>query len=171
MYKDRWDLGHSTYVDHYLSSLISDSKLKFCTNIEEFILNEEYIKICDLSSQHLIGTDEPIRKYIKDTNIPILRPLFGIFESDIKDYFSNLISFQESECSIRKLKNFREYTPREMVHHLILDYVPLENMEKLLSIIIKELDTDGFSLVDVRNNRDTILGKQYKSNGSNSLKL
>jgi len=172
MYIDRWIYNHTKYDDTNFKYLIKTMKPVFCKSKTTLLQSNEWATIMELKKKKVIGTDEPIRKEIVGTDYAIIRPMFNIIEVDIKQYYNGLgIKFQKSECAVRKLKDFSKFTPREMVHHILLDDVPRENMEILLSAILDSLDINGYNVVNVRNNRTTILGEEYKSGNINTLKL
>jgi tRNA(Ile)-lysidine synthase TilS/MesJ len=172
MYIDRWEYQHIRYNDSNFENLIKTMKPVFCGNKDNLLQSKEWASVIELMKKKLIGTDEPIRKNIADTDYAVIRPMSSVLEVDIKQYYNRTdLEFQESECSIRRLKDFSKFTPREMVHHILLDDVPRENMELLLSTLLESLDILGYDPTSVRNNRNAILGTEYKSGDSNSTKL
>lgn len=172
MYIDRWSLQHITYNESNFIELLKEMKPIFKNEADTLKHTSEWIQMIELLRRGKIGTDEPIRRNIVNTDYTIMRPMFCVQERDIKDYFKGMdIEFQESECSVRKLKDTNKFTPREMVHYLLLDDMPQETLTLILSLILESLDSNGYNIVDVRKNRIEILGEEYKSGAFSSEKL
>lgn len=127
------------------------------TKVKEWDLFIDKLK--KLVYERLVGTDESPRKYIENSKIEIVRPLFSVYESDILNFFKNQdIEFQKSECFISKYRNMKDLTPREMMHQFITNKLSVERLNDLHNIAQCCVDQNGFLIYNVRNNRNKILG-------------
>lgn len=164
MYLDRWECLHQEFEYDNFYKLILSQKDLFSLEKQEFLKCSVCIQIEELLKEQKIGTDEPILQYIDGTDIQICRPLFGIFENEIKDYFSNQeICFNESECFATGYRDKSKLTPREMIQYILLKDTPISLLEYLLNCAKKGINNNGYLEFNVRNNRSKILGKSYKN--------
>lgn len=163
MYLDRWEYHHQEFkYDNFRKLIISQKKL-FCLEKEEFLLVPVFAQLEDLIKNQKIGTDEPILQYLDGTSIRICRPLFGIYENEIKSYFKNQdVHFNESECFVTGYRNKNMLTPREMIQYELLQKASTSLLDYLLSLVKKCMNKNGYLEFNVRNNRSKILGEAYK---------
>lgn len=172
MYQDRWECGHEEFTHDNFFKLICSQKKFYLLDIDDFIALPIGSKIGALIEDHKVGTDEPIFQYIYQSSIRLCRPLFNVFEREILDYFnSQSINFNESECFVTDYRDKRILTPREMIHYELLNNASGSLLEYLLELTIKSLDEYGFLKFNVRNHRTEILGKRYKDEKINNIKI
>lgn len=156
--------NHTNFENTVFKELVVSQAENFIdtTKVQEWHLFTD--TLTKLVYERIVGTDEPPRKYIENSNIEIVRPLFNIYESDILSFFKNQnIEFQKSECVISKYRNTKDLTPREMMHQFITNKLNIERLNDLHNIVKCCIDQNGFLIYNVRNNRDKILGT-YKCN-------
>lgn len=164
-YYDYMYCGHKCFSYSDFFKLVETMHIKIVQNNNEETWKEFINKLSTLSFKKVIGTDEPPKKYIGNSQVEIVRPLFGVFESDIRNYFSELdqtYTFEKSECMISGYREVATLTPREMMQHFFTDHLDLNRLADLLSVVKLGLDQGGHLLYDVRNNRNLILGN-YKT--------
>lgn len=177
MYIDRWDEDHEEYARHYFESLVEKVMPYFLNGYKALLDSLIFRRIQVLAEQQLVGTDEPPVQYIKNSTseLKIVRPLYNIFEDMIKAYKRNyLLETEGSGCGHSATKNTQ--TPREMVHYRILDELVNSKdghviQRELLDLTKRGLAPNGTLRVNVRNERNRILGQNYKSSKSCDVKL
>lgn len=167
MYIDRWDYAHKTFTRSNFEQLI----LKV-TELKHIESSDIMLRIAQLVEQNYAGTDEPPVKLsnLGDRQLKIIRPLFNIFEQDIKNiYTGTSIIFPSDGCE-HEIKS--RLTPREMIHHRL---ATTETSAKILpylhAVITKNLAPDGTIKFDARNNRSQLLGSGYKCSRISNIKL
>lgn len=170
-YRDYTYYKHSNYVYSNFYKVIEAESAKLTDYSDAAEWGEFIDRLYGLSQERVIGTDEPPRKWIEGSSIEIVRPMFNIFEQDIRGYYrgQNII-FEKSECVAAGYRNMDIYTPRQMMYHFLTDRLSRERLEDLLHVVEAGLDQNGFLLYNVRNNRNQILDG-YKSSASTKIKL
>lgn len=172
MYIDRWEYHHEEFVYENFYKLILSQKYLYSCEKDEFqklFLYNEIIK--QIYAQN-VGTDEPIVQYLGNTSIRMCRPLFGVLEKEIIDYFENqnIKIFNESECFVTNFRDKGMLTPRELIQYELLKNAPRSLLVCLLELAKMNLDEEGFLKFNVRNNRTKILGNIYKDESINIIK-
>lgn len=172
MYIDRWEYHHEEFVYENFYKLIFSQKNLYSCEKDEFqklFLYNEIIK--QIYAQN-VGTDEPIVQYLGNTSIRMCRPLFGVLENEIIDYFENqnIKTFNESECFVTNFRDKEMLTPRELIQYELLKNAPCSLLVCLLELAKMNLDEEGFLKFNVRNNRTKILGNIYKDESINIIK-
>ncbi|MCU0343225.1 MAG: hypothetical protein MUE93_00405 [Ignavibacteriaceae bacterium] len=176
MYIDRWENMNEVYVRNNFHNLINTVRPVFLGSFTQFIKSPFSKQLEDLTAMKLISTDEPpVQLYKNDRSITILRPLFKVFENTIINFKKNHnLKTLGSGCSHSFAKE--THTPREMIQYELL-YLLFENPDNeliqdwLISLVINGLESDGTLIVNARNERENILGKQYKSTKGCEIKL
>ncbi len=172
MYIDRWKYYHEEFVyDNFYELILSQKKL-YSLEKNEFQKLSLYDEIIKQINANNVGTDEPIVQYIGNTSIRICRPLFGVLENEIVDYFKkqSIELFNESECFVTDFRSKKKLTPREIIQYELLRNAPYSLLECLLELVKMSLDEKGFLKFNVRNNRTKILGNSYKNENVNIIK-
>lgn len=163
MYIDRWDRGHETFSRRNFEQLIAELKKPG---------SEIRARAIELIAQDFAGTDEPPVKISPPGVRPlkIIRPLFGIFEHEIRGMYSNTsVRFMGDGCELG-VKTV--LTPRETIHHMLFDAdLSLDLLEDFHKIIDDHLNEDGTVRFDARNNRNRLLGDRYKYSTLGESKL
>ncbi|MCI5739932.1 MAG: hypothetical protein MR302_00150 [Lachnospiraceae bacterium] len=171
MFLDRWEYQHEEFVYENFYKLILSQKKVYTLEKEKFIT----LSLCDEITRQIeaqnVGTDEPILQYFGNTSTCLCRPLFGILESEIVEYFdSQNFFFNESECFVTNHRDKKVLTPRELIQYELLKNAPQSLLLFLLELVKENLDKNGFLKFNVRNNRTRILGNSYKNEKINIIK-
>jgi tRNA(Ile)-lysidine synthase TilS/MesJ len=169
MYIDRWDRDHKVYRRSNYERLVDEIGSSFFSGYDHMICSAIYKRIGDLVDLRVVSTDEPPLQYAAyaGNRIKIIRPLFETFENSIKSYQrDNYLQTEGSGCGHGATRDTE--TPREMIHHRILDKLMLSKdlvkiTWELLRLVKKGLYYDGTLQVDTRRERHRILGSSYKS--------
>ncbi len=168
MYIDRWNCGHKLFSRDEYEKLVERSKTNFMSGVKNFLNSELYKRIVELVGQQVVATDEPPIQYLSNplSNLRIVRPMFSIFEYTIKEHRERFfVQTEGSGCGHGATEDTE--TTREVVHRRILDNIKSEArpmiFKELLHLCEAGLKEDGTLKVDVRRNRETILGPTYKS--------
>lgn len=170
-YHDYTYFKHLNYAYSEFYKVVEAESAKLTDHSDTVKWSEFIDRLYGLSQERVIGTDEPPRKWIEGSSIEIVRPMFNIFEEDIRKYYhEQSIIFEKSECAAAGYRDMNIYTPREMMHHFLTDRLSRERLGDLLRVVEAGLDQNGFLLFNVRNNRNQILG-EYKSSASTKIKL
>ena len=174
MHIDRWERRNEIFSYEDFSKLVDDISNNILVDHGAYII--KYSK--NLISLSQSGTDEPPHQTLSIKGIgsvPIIRPLFLIFENDVEIVTHNIAcQFEGSGCGHGITSNSQ--TPREMIHWRILrklDQSPLGRniRSSIFELMLQTIDVSGYAKVNVRNNRDQILGRSYKGNGELTKKL
>lgn len=168
MYIDRHDRNHETFDRNNFEQLILE-----LFNAKD-IVSDIVLRINELTRQNYAGTDEPPVKIIdyNGKKLKIIKPLFNIFEHEIKKIYANTaITFKDDGCehSVKLMS-----TPREMIHNKLLGADSAMNpdiVQYFHKLIIDTLSKDGTVKFDVRNNRNKLLGTRYKYSSFGETKL
>jgi len=159
-YVDRWSKEHEKFQIKNIHTLIATYKKNFFDLGDRVDGVQTFSDIKKLISEGVVGTDEPVRQMLTDTNIQIVRPLFTVFESEIKNYYDGVdIKFAEMECL-----DFRTgecLTCREFIQ-TSLKGLSTNVMNELQKVTFLSLNHDGMLLTNVRGRRKEILGLNYK---------
>ena len=172
MYIDRWEYHHEEFVYENFYKLILSQKYLYSCEKDEFQKLFLYNEIINQIYAQNVGTDEPIVQYLGNTSIRMCRPLFGVLEKEIIDYFENqnIKIFNESECFVTNFRDKGMLTPRELIQYELLKNAPRSLLVCLLELAKMNLDEEGFLKFNVRNNRTKILGNIYKDESINIIK-
>lgn len=172
MYLDRWQYHHKIFVYENFYKLIVSQRYLYFLDIEGFKQMPLYNELKKQIYMQNVGTDEPIVQYLGNTSIRICRPLFGVFENEIIDYFKGqkIKTFNESECFATGVRDGKKLTPRELVQYELVRNASSSVLNCLLKLIKINLDDQGFLKFNVRNNRAQILGDTYKDEYINIIK-
>ena len=172
MYIDRWEYHHEEFVYENFYKLILSQKYLYSCEKDEFQKLFLYNEIINQIYAQNVGTDEPIVQYLGNTSIRMCRPLFGVLEKEIIDYFENqnIKIFNESECFVTNFRDKEMLTPRELIQYELLKNAPCSLLVCLLELAKMNLDEEGFLKFNVRNNRTKILGNIYKDESINIIK-
>ncbi len=168
MYIDRWDYQHEFFLREQFQAIVEQFQQQY--NTKDFSLS----RIEQLMKNQYASTDEPpLKKAVfAGLNLKLIRPLFGLFEHDIKEFYAKQdIAFQTDGCEFMVKPSF---TPREMIHKKLFDQRLPEAMEMVAiyhQLIIDNLSSDGSIPFDTRNNRSQLLGKSYKMSELSEIKL
>jgi len=166
LYSDRWDNSNSVFNIQNIIDLIDEFKVKIH---DEKFKSKMFSGIEGLISHKYVGTDEPIRQTIDDSDIQIVRPLFFVFENAIREYYSHTdFKFPSIEC--RDFRTEKAFTCREFVQ-CSLSGLDSEMMDALQKFTLLSLNSDGSLAYNVRNRRNEILGDLYKSENICDKKL
>lgn len=172
MYVDRWEYRHEEYIYENFHNLILSQKEFYLCEGDEFQRLPLYNRIKAQIDAQNAGTDEPIVQYWGDTAIKLCRPLFGVTEMEIIEYFKSqgMNTFNESECFATHFREKGKWTPRELIQYELLLNAPYSLQFCLLELAKMSLDANGFQKYNVRNNREKILGSAYKNEKINNIK-
>lgn len=161
MYIDRWEKCHKNFNIENIENLIG-SQRKYFANEEESIESKKLLAdIVGLISKRFVGTDEPIRQKLDDSEINIVRPIFDIFEYEIIRCYEKAFEFEGHEC--HDYRTPMRFTTREIIHYRLLQNAKEKMLIDLHKIAYMCLDDEGCLLFSARNNRKEILGTGYKS--------
>ncbi|MCR5729862.1 MAG: 7-cyano-7-deazaguanine synthase [Ruminococcus sp.] len=170
-YKDCVTNNNSKFEYLRYLKLVKDNSALLLDDTNVDLWNTFISDLKVLSQKNVIGTDEPPKKTILNSNIQIVRPFFEVYDTEIKDYFSDKkYIFQESECIVSKLRTKKSLSPREMIHNYFLNLTTTECQHEMMAIVKDTITLDGFFRYNVRNNRDLILGR-YKDTLKTRIKL
>jgi len=168
MFIDRWDYNHHHYDSSIFNELIENSRGDFLNGYSKFVKTELFERLVELTKSQLAGTDEPPVQKTKNKaefSYNIVRPLFNIFENEIIECIRQKeILFTPVSCWI---KEERMLTQRQMVHNLILNAL-INNpdcgliQEHLLNLVSDGITDNGTVKINIRKERDRILGSSYK---------
>ena len=169
-YMDRWE-RHNTFFNYNdFMEYIINIKPIFLDNNVSFAKSNlfEHLKI--LANKECISSDESPRQDINLSpyKIEIARPLYFIDENIIINHIQkNKIATDDSDCGHSIAQN--NITPREMIHYNIIYKAFKYNTYKQISralfpLIEQNISSEGKLIKNLRNQRDLILGKQYKCN-------
>lgn len=173
MYIDRWDRGHETYDRAHFESIVRDLRSELLANKDAPLLS----RIRELASGDLAGTDEPPIQPLTMTasDVLVVRPLFYVFEHEIIEY-TRLTGIETEPSGCAHTASASTETPREMVHNRILR--PLSEsaegrakLRDLFELVRVGIEPDGTLHVNVRRQRDTLLGPQYRTSTCSGVKL
>lgn len=175
MYLDRWHFSHKQFIKSNFEKLIENLKADFLVGYEHLARTEIFNNLNNLITMKVVGTDEPPRQYVntQQYKINIIRPLFNLTEVDITNYIRlHSIKTEGSGCGHGAIAATQ--TPREMIHYRILrpmlELTSGNNTHgRLLELINKSLFADGTLEVNVRNERENILGAEYRFGSSAKL--
>lgn len=171
MYTDRWVYSHEEFVYENFYELVCSQKGVYDLEKDDFKRSTLNEMLENQIKNHNIGTDEPIVQFIGGTSIKLCRPLFDVFEREIQSFFANQgLQFNESECFITNYREKEHLTPREIIQYHLLKNAPESLLSYLLKLAKKNIDDNGFLRYNVRNNRNTILGTNYKNEFINEIK-
>ena len=171
MYIDRWDNGNTVYNHGRFSDLVDSLLPLFLQYQNEPDKIDILSRIGCLCDEKKAATDDPPRQMLNSVfgKINLVRPLFRIRESSIIKYISeNNLYPEASGCGHGSTKETQ--TPREMIHYRILKEIDnssgtLPLISVLENLVDKGLTTKGELIINVRNARAEILGRQYKNLG------
>lgn len=172
MYIDRWYHHNEEFDRNRFEELVRSDATRYHSDVADFLKSDLYADIQRENSRRTIGTDEPVKQYISGSNVVICRPMYSIFEDEIRECYSDLdLSIGQSECfsTGMRLKGLR--TPRELIQDYLLTDANLDVLTILLQVSLNAIDSNGYLLYNVRNQRDEILGASYKSTLENEKKL
>ena len=171
MYIDRWVFSHKEYTYENFEKLIKSQEFLYRDQVNNSIQIGLLEDIRNKILANKVGTDEPIKKYLINSNICICCPMFAIHEKQIVRYMkNNNYIYGMGECFLGYRKS-GIYTPRELIQLLLLKKAPDELLEELINIVKMGLNEDGTLKFNFRNNRSEILGKTYKETFINKLKI
>ena len=180
-YVDRWYNNNKSYDYYRYCTLIESQRDVYSTSIEDFLNSDVNNQLCNLIKSGFVGTDEPVVQYIKDSNIKLYHPMYGIYENDIISHYNNETVIKEtfnyiskmniSECFLANYRNADRMTPRELIQFHLLSSANRSIMNCLLEKCSESMDERGFLKYNVRNNRSRILGSSYKDDSGNIKKL
>lgn len=171
MFLDRWEYHHEEFVYDNFYKLILSQKKFYTLEKEVFTTLPLCSKLIVQIKAQNVGTDEAILQYFGNTSTRLCRPLLGILESEIIEYFdSQNLVFNESECFITNYRDGNVLTPRELIQYELLKNAPQSLLYFLFELVKKNLDKNGFLQFNVRNNRAKILGNSYKDEKINVIK-
>lgn len=177
MYIDRWDNQHEIYTKSNFEELVENLKISFFKSYSVFLNSDIARRLKQLTELRVVGTDEsPVQTInINDVDFKIFRPLFNVFEETIRSYKNKFFLLTEdSGCGHSLLSETQ--TPRELIHYGILQNENTGSLNKktyywLLALVKQGLNKDGTLIVNVRNQRENILGDKYKINFGCSIKI
>jgi hypothetical protein len=166
MYIDRWDRGHERYERSQFSALVDEFRDQVLSVLGESRLLRRAVSLVE---EGLAATDEPpVAPLVSAAVSPrIARPLFHVFEHEIIDVQrTNSIRTESSGCAHGQ--SALTEVPREMVHYRVLRALAESKegrvlLADLLNVVRTGLHPDGTLVVDVRRNRDRILGPTYRA--------
>jgi tRNA(Ile)-lysidine synthase TilS/MesJ len=146
-------------------------------SVNDFVKSNFLKEIIRLTQSRLIATDEPPMQLVthKDNILNIVRPLINVYEQDIVNYKEkNNINTEKSGCGHSLSKESQ--TTRELIHYSILQNIPINsNSEAILNELRNQieygLDINGKLIKNVRNERNLILGENYKNGFGNNIKI
>ena len=162
MYIDRWDRGHLIWKRQNFSALIDESAVEFEAQSEAHPILDQ---IGSLAATDLAATDEPPMQSV-GRRLRIVRPLFGVFEHEIKLLQNTNCSAPEpSGCGHGATKETE--TPREMIHYHLLNRLLMcscgaEHLLQLHDLASSGIKEDGALKMNTRNMRSDLLGAQYR---------
>ncbi len=160
MYDDYSKEGNRFYKTELFLELVRST-------IEDLKTSEKSEEIMERWNRYIVedkaGTDEPPAQEVTGgSNVKIVRPLYGVSESEIVDIIrKNNIKVEGSGCA-HGLELTR--TPREIVHQDLLPRLEESQRRELVKIIDSSLMEDGSAKSNVRKNRDRLL-PGYKLGG------
>lgn len=170
MYIDRWDFGHNVFNRNSFENTFEEVRNELLQEFPKAKESKTFKRLNELSKLNLAATDEPpVQTYSFSSKVfKIVRPLFNVFEESIKSFRDTYsIATAGSGCghSILAEKN----TPREIIQSLLVSkLLNLSSYEEykqwLLALVHLGLKEDGTLIRNVRNERASILGKDYKDN-------
>lgn len=172
MYIDRWDYQNETFSHKRYSQLVDNLLSEFTQSYENVKKSIIMDRLSSLATKHHAATDDPPIQKLGATsnNIQLVRPLFDIRESDIISYITqNALLTEGSGCGHGATKETQ--TPREMIYFRILRILDSEIdddrlIKMLMEFVYLGLTDEGKLFVNVRNQRERILGAKYKGSES-----
>lgn len=172
MYQDKFVAAHNFFDLNVFQNLVKEYEQHFMVPVEVFKQSFVYKNLNEMIKIGLVGTDEPIRQ--KYGNMYIIRPLFGILESEIMEIVNNSgLTFSKAECFQSGVRDSNKMTPREFIQKTLLSNVKMNQgvIKLLLELIRSNLNEDGSMKFDVRRNRTKLLGSSYENNLQSCVKL
>ncbi|MFF0493448.1 hypothetical protein ACFYTQ_30890 [Nocardia sp. NPDC004068] len=170
---DRHVLGHERFERRHFAELVD--RLWSEANAFGSAGTGELIPWIDaLVGQHRVDTDEPPRQQLLANGIrdvEVIRPLHRVTESDIRTIVSRAGLHTEGSGCGHGLTAASQ-TPREMVHHRILDHtVGTPFATWVGELVARGIGPDGRASVNARSRRRALLGPSYKPTGNEYDKI
>ena len=172
MFLDRFEWHREKFDIQEYYNLVDKYAPIFALNENAFLDSDFYQKAKYLIFNNKIGTDEPIRQ--KCGNLDIIRPLFFIFEDEIKnELLVRKNSFKKAECFIKGIRRDQFKSPREYIHDKIClnEHTNKNNIKQVLQLIYKNLKEDGTLKYDARRERTLLLGERYEQSLQSCRKI
>lgn len=167
MYIDRWDENNAEYERGRFLELCR----RFSSSLRE-TSDRTLLRIEQLAENGLATTDEPPRQALRQgADQELIRPLLGVWEFEIEAFVSEAgLSTEPSGCghSVSPLTQ----TPRELIQYEIVRTVETQPISaRLLSLAMRNIDDEGKLASNARQNRDELLGAEYKATYEGLTKL
>lgn len=180
-YIDRWQNNNKTFNYERYRTLINSQSDKYSLPLNDYLKTDICSQLNNLIERGFVGTDEPIVQRITDSSVKLIRPMYGIYENEIINYYNNILLNEgknifaskttRTECFITNYRKADYMTPRELIQFNLLSSANVELMNYLLKKSTEGLDEQGFLKYNVRNNRSKILGSTYKDSHETMKKL
>lgn len=176
-YIDRWEQNNNSFGRNNIQKVIAEIKPYFFKDFKEFIESSFYASLKELTKERNVATDEPPKQIatFKNYNLQVVRPLLEIYEEDLVLLKNkNKIQTEKSGCGHSLAIELQ--STREMIHFGILKEMPSNSNSKMIfnelfGLIEYGLDIEGKLFRDVRNERNLILGSQYKNGFGTNNKI
>lgn len=167
MYIDRWDRQHAVYSRAQFADLVEHTADDF---LRAGVTSPSFARVKELVYEGCAATDEPpvqplLMSWTSTVGLRVIRPLFDVWEPEIVAFFADSgLTAEDSGCGHSATAAY--HTPRELVHHGLLDRLVREGARELVSalasLVVHGLTPDGRLKINVRNERVRLLGDAYR---------